>query len=139
MIMPNTIPYLQFNGNAREALNFYGEAFGATPTMVQTYGEMGDSRGDETLANRLVHARLEKDGVELLYFSDSYVDEALVAGNMLSVAYMFDDEASLKSTYDVLKNGGQISIELQEMPWGGVYAKVTDKLGIEWQLNWQKN
>ncbi|EUJ51136.1 VOC family protein [Paenilisteria rocourtiae] len=137
--MPNTIPYLQFNGNAREALDFYGEAFGATPKMVQTYSEMGDSRGDEALANRLVHARLEKDGVELLYFSDSYVDEALVAGNILSVAYLFDDETSLRNTYELLKNGGQVSIELQEMPWGGLYAKVTDKLGIEWQLNWQKN
>ncbi|MBC1935096.1 glyoxalase/bleomycin resistance/extradiol dioxygenase family protein [Listeria grandensis] len=136
--MPITIPYLQFNGNAKEALDFYGDAFGATPTMVQTYNEMGDSREDEALGNRIVHARLEKDGVEILYFSDSYVDESLVPGNMLSIAFMFADEASLKSTYDILKDGGQVGIELQEMPWGGVYAKVTDKLGIEWQLNWQK-
>ncbi|MBC6309296.1 glyoxalase/bleomycin resistance/extradiol dioxygenase family protein [Listeria sp. FSL L7-1582] len=137
--MPNTIPYLQFNGNTREALDFYAKAFGATPKMVQTYSEMGDSRGDQALAKRIVHARLEKDNIELLYFSDSYVDEPLVIGNTHSIAFMFDDEAALKTTYDILKNGGQVSIELQEMPWGGVYAKVTDKLGIEWQLNWQKS
>ncbi|AQY51026.1 hypothetical protein PWEIH_13235 [Listeria weihenstephanensis FSL R9-0317] len=138
--MANTIPYLELNGNTKEALEFYGNAFGATPTMVQTYAEMGDSRGDETLGNRIVHARLEKDGVELLYFSDSYTDdESVVAGNMLSIAFMFDDEASLKATYEIFKDGGHVSIELQEMPWGGTYAKLTDKLGVEWQLNWQKS
>ncbi|TYU82800.1 VOC family protein, partial [Listeria monocytogenes] len=56
--MPTTIPYLMFDGNAREALDFYVEAFDAKITQIQTYKEMGDSRGDEALGNRIVHARL---------------------------------------------------------------------------------
>ncbi|MBC2263146.1 glyoxalase/bleomycin resistance/extradiol dioxygenase family protein [Listeria booriae] len=136
--MPTTIPYLMFNGNAREALDFYVEAFDAKITQIQTYKEMGDSRGDEALGNRIVHARLEKNGEEILYFSDAYEDGEVVAGNMLSIAFLYTDEASLTASYNFLKEAGTVSIELQEMPWGGLYAKVTDKFGVEWQLNWQK-
>jgi hypothetical protein len=35
-------PYLSFDGNAREAMEFYGTVFGAEPTL-HTFGEYGDA------------------------------------------------------------------------------------------------
>lgn len=42
-------PYLIFNGNCREAMDFYREVFGADEPVVMTYGDLPKGNDDFSL------------------------------------------------------------------------------------------
>ena len=54
-------PYLNFNGNARQAMEFYKSVLGGD-LRVQTFGDMGAAAGPET-KDQVMHC--------LLYTSDA--------------------------------------------------------------------
>ena len=54
-------PYISFNGNAREAMEFYEHIFGGDLTL-NTYGEYGPPDAPE---RRQDHARHARDGPRL--------------------------------------------------------------------------
>jgi PhnB protein len=68
--MTNISVYLTFDGNCKEAMNFYKEAMGAELTM-QTVGEspMADKMPAEK-HDKIMHSSLLKDGTLLLMASD---------------------------------------------------------------------
>jgi PhnB protein len=49
-------PYVQFDGNAREAMQFYRDVFGGDLT-INTFGEFGAD--DPAVADKTMHALLE--------------------------------------------------------------------------------
>ncbi len=53
-------PYIMFNGNAREAMNFYNEALGGEITFIQTYGEApADYPKDPATNDLIMHANIK--------------------------------------------------------------------------------
>lgn len=52
-------------------------------------------------------------------------------------------EPSSKEEADRLFNelsvGGEIEMPIQEMFWGAYFGSFTDKFGINWMINYQKN
>jgi len=58
------VPYLSFDGNAKDAIEFYAQVFGTEVTMLSTFGEMpGDeSWVNDTNKDRIAHARLNVGG-----------------------------------------------------------------------------
>ncbi len=53
-------PYIMFNGNAREAMDFYAKALGGEVTFVQTYGEApAEYAKDPEIANHIMHANIK--------------------------------------------------------------------------------
>ena len=42
----------------------------------------------------------------------------------------------IKSIFNKLKEGGTVSMELQETFWSKYYGFVVDKFGIGWQVNY---
>ncbi|MGP6150462.1 VOC family protein [Priestia flexa] len=53
-------PYLSFNGNAKEALEFYKEVFEGQVQEIQTFGEVDFPTPPEA-QNRIMHAKFKKD------------------------------------------------------------------------------
>ncbi|RJS61027.1 VOC family protein [Bacillus sp. PK3_68] len=128
-----TTPYLTFNGNAKEALNFYAEAFQAEIQGLQTFGE-ADYPTPPEAANRIMHARLAK-GHFLLMVSDTFPGQEIKTGNQISLALTFESKEEIQSVYGKLQQEGTIHMELQTTFWGSTYAKLQDKFGIVWQLD----
>ena len=62
-------PYLNFDGNAREAFEFYGEALGATPQFA-TFGEFQAVPEGDPAADKIMHGSLEVTDLIRLYASD---------------------------------------------------------------------
>ena len=62
-------PYLNFDGNAREAFEFYGEALGATPQFA-TFGEFHAVPEGDPAADKIMHGSLEVTDLIRLYASD---------------------------------------------------------------------
>ncbi|MGG1401268.1 VOC family protein [Bacillus salipaludis] len=130
-------PYLMFNGNAREALEFYREVFQGEILNVQTYGESGYNNSQEA-ENLLIHAQFKKDDLFIMA-SDAFPGNVINKGNNISLALDLESEEEIKRLYDALRENGKVYMELQDTFWGAKYAKVTDPFGIAWDLNYQKS
>lgn len=129
-------PYFMFNGNAKEALEYYRGVFGCEIAEMQTYGE-ADYPTPPEAEHKIMHARLKK-GEFLLMVSDAFPGNTVETGNNLSLVLEFETEDEIRTIYSALIEKGTILMELQDTFWGATYAKVKDTFGIIWDLNFEK-
>jgi PhnB protein len=130
--------YLNFNGNCREAVEFYAEVFKTEKPQIMTFGEAPPNPNyelPEEAKNLVMHTRLNIDGSNVM-FSDTFPGMPFVEGNNVTLAIVNKDIDQIKSMYEGLKEGGEVVMELQETFWSKLYGQVTDKFGIHWQLNY---
>lgn len=129
--------YLVFNGNCREALDFYVLAFGSQQPKVMTYGSAPanpDFQLPEAAKDLVMHAQMEIDGSSVM-FSDTFPGMPHTVGTNVNLAIVSRDAEKLRSYFAKLKEGGQVVLELQQTDWSECYGKVIDKFGIEWQIS----
>ncbi len=124
--------YLFFEGNCREAMEFYKGVFGGTLDM-QPYDEIpGDMPGKAEMKGKIIHARLAGGDVNLMA-SDTR-DKMLGAGKIeLSLSGV--DEARLRKMFDGLSAGGKVKSPLKKEYWGDTFGSLRDKFGVDWMVN----
>ncbi|ANX12637.1 hypothetical protein ABE41_011515 [Fictibacillus arsenicus] len=130
--------YLNFNGNCREAVEFYAEVFKTEKPQIMTFGEAPPNPNyelPEEAKDLVMHTRLNIDGSNVM-FSDTFPGMPFVEGNNVTLAIVNKDIEQIKSIYEGLKEDGNVVMELQETFWSKLYGQVTDKFGIHWQLNY---
>lgn len=131
--------YINCNGNCREAVEFYAKVFGTGIPQIMTYGEAPPDPEytlPEEAKSRVLYTQLNISGSTVM-FSDIFPGMAFVAGNNMGLAFVSRNPDEIKSCFNQLKEGGMVSIDLQETFWSKCYGKVTDKFGIEWQLSYE--
>jgi PhnB protein len=129
--------YINFNGNCREAVEFYAEVFETGKPEIMTFGETPpnpDYQLPEEAKDLVMHTRLSISGSNVM-FSDVFPGQPFVAGNNISLAFVSDDQDEIKSVFSKLSEGGTVRMELQETFWSKSYGSLKDKLGIEWQFS----
>lgn len=130
-------PYINFNGNCREAVEFYAEVFGTGKPHIMAFG---DAPGNpehpvpEEAKSLVMHAMIQVHGTSLM-FSDVFPGYPFTAGNNISLTLVSKDQEEVVSLFHKLKEGGSIHMEPQETFWSKCYANLTDKFGIGWQLS----
>lgn len=130
-------PYLIFDGNAREALEFYRNVFNGEVSGVQTFEE-ADYPTPPEADDRIIHARFTK-GELFLMVSDTFPGNSVQTGNHISLVLELESEAKIQEIYESLGQEGSVLMELQNTFWGAQYAKVKDQFGIIWDLNYTKS
>ncbi|MFD0959228.1 VOC family protein [Paenibacillus chungangensis] len=129
--------YLNFNGNCREATEFYAEVFGVELQEMMTFGQSPPSPEyplPEEAKDLIMHTRLNILGSNVM-FSDVFPSMPFTVGNNVSLTVQSKDPEVLSSAFNQLKNGGEVQMELQETFWSKKYGSLTDKFGIVWQFN----
>src|SRR6478736_5944298 len=97
--------YLSFNGNCREAMNFYKDCLGGELNL-QTIGESPLSeKMPAQMKECILHATLVKDSLVLMG-SDMLGDKGLLKGNNISMAINCSSEAEIENFYEKLSAGG---------------------------------
>ncbi|MEP7256430.1 MAG: VOC family protein [Ferruginibacter sp.] len=129
--------YLTFNGNCREAMNFYKECLGGE-LILQTIGEspMADKMPAK-MKECILHSTLEK-GPLLLMGTDCVPPPGLIRGNSVSLSLNCSSEEEIRSYYEKLSAGGNTTHPLEDTFWGAVFGGLTDKYGNHWLLNFNK-
>ncbi|MCL6604419.1 MAG: VOC family protein [Paenibacillus sp.] len=130
--------YLNFNGNAREAVEFYAEVFETEAPTIMTFGESPQNPDyplPEEAKDLVMHSQLIIKGSRVM-FSDVFPGMAFTAGNNITLVVVSKDEDEIRSIFNKLKEGGSVGMELQETFWSKCYGMLTDKLGIGWQLSY---
>ena len=128
-------PYLIFDGNTREVVQFYAKVFGLEEPQLMTFGSVHSSEelppGSEDL---IMHTFLEIAGSKIM-FSDNFPGMPYQEGNNFTLAYISNNESAIKDAFEKLKDGGSVKMELQEVPWSKCYGSLTDKFNIQWQFS----
>jgi len=130
--------YMNFNGNCREAVEFYAQVFGIENPHMMTFGEAPPNPEyplPEEAKNLIMHARLNISGSNVM-FSDVFPGSPFVAGNNISLAVVTTDLEEIKTSFNKMKESGTVRMELQETFWSKCYGSLTDKFGIEWQFSY---
>jgi PhnB protein len=129
-------PYFIFDGNAKEALDYYKTIFAGEVSGIQTFGE-ADFPTPPKADDRIMHAQFKKGNLFIMV-SDSFPGQSVVVGNNISLALEFENENEIQNIYSRLSEKGSIQMELQDTFWGAKYAKVQDPYGVIWDLNYTK-
>ncbi|RND00651.1 VOC family protein [Lysinibacillus halotolerans] len=129
--------YFVFNGNCREAVEFYAKVFKTEEPNIMSFGDAPPDPNHtipEEAKHLVMHANLEIAGSKVM-FSDTWPGSPFTVGNNITIAVVSEDEELIRSAFDGLKEGGKVNMELQETFWSKCYGQVVDKFGIEWQLS----
>jgi PhnB protein len=129
-------PYLNFGGNAEEALNFYKEALEGDIVVLNRYGE-SPMPSDDDYKQKIIHARLHFGDDNLIMVSDVMKGNTITTNGNIQLSLGFHDEEKTNRIFENLAKGGKISMPLAKQFWGDVFGMLQDKFGVHWMLNCQ--
>ncbi|MCX4911083.1 VOC family protein [Streptomyces sp. NBC_00878] len=125
-------PYISFDGDARQAMEFYKEVFGGT-LALNTFGESGASGTPE--ADKIMHGMLETPSGFTLMGADTPPGMDYTPGGNFSVSLSGDDDTELRGYWEKLSAGGTVIVPLDKQMWGDVFGMCSDRFGISWMVN----
>lgn len=125
-------PYLNFNGDARQALEFYRSVFGGNLNLT-TFAEFGAQVSAD--ADRIMHGQLETEAGYTIMAADVTTEMQYEPPAGFSVSLSGDDADSLHEYWDGLTHGGTVTMPLQKQAWGDEFGMCTDQFGVPWLVN----
>ncbi len=132
--MLSSSPFIMFDGECAEAMEFYHECFGGEITLTKVSDTpMKDQFPPEKL-NRIIYGNLKSGNIDISA-TDWMSDEVMrKTGNNITIYIVGDAGDEFKSTFEKLSAGAQSDETYQalhELPFGE-YGQFTDKYGIAW-------
>jgi PhnB protein len=125
-------PYISFDGNARDAMEFYSGVLGGK-LEVSTFGDLGAAHGDD--ADKVMHGMLETDDGLTLMGADTPPGQEFNPGNNMAVSLSGDDGDKLRGYWDALSEGGTVTVPLEKQMWGDEFGMCIDRFGVAWMVN----
>lgn len=133
--------YLIFNGNCREAFEFYKSAFGGEFESVSTFGEMPPQEGQpaipEGAKDLIMHISLRISDSSVLMGSDDggTIGPEVTAGNNFSVMVSTDSVEETDRIFGALSEGGKVTMPLANTFWDSYFGMCTDRFGVSWMVS----
>lgn len=130
-------PWINFNGNAEEAFNFYRSVFG---------GEFAKMIRLKDLASPEFPVA-EKDANKMMYIALSVGKNMLIANdvpesmgrvneneNRSKILMSAESKEEADRLFNGLSAGGTVEMPMADSPWGSYFGMLRDKFGIEWMV-----
>ncbi|HEY3421473.1 MAG TPA: VOC family protein [Methanomassiliicoccales archaeon] len=138
--MKSINPYLNFKDKTEEAFNFYKSVLGGEFTMLQRFKDMPPGSGDVAESERelILHVSLVLNNGIVIMGSDAPEAHGLkvITGNNVHMMINAESEAEAETIFKGLSDGGKVTMPLQKMFWGALYASFADKFGVNWMINY---
>jgi PhnB protein len=131
--------YLNFEGNCREIMTFYKECLGGDLNMQPIEGSPIEAQCPAVIKGHILHASLCKDGLLLMGSDMQEPGGKFIKGNNIALSLNCSSEEEINTFFLNLSTGGKVSHALTEQFWGATFGVLTDKFGIRWMLNYDKN
>jgi len=122
-------PYINFQGRAREAMDFYHKVLGGK-LDPQASNEQGAPKSAGP-GDRIMRARLDADGARIIA-TDGHPDYPAKVGENMGVALGGTDKGRLTKIFNDLADGGTVKMPLADVGW------LMDKFGINWMVSIDK-
>lgn len=141
--MTNINPYISFDGDCEEAMNFYRSVFGGEfMGPIMRWGESpGCEEGEMKLAEedkgKVMHMALPISEGNVIMASD-YIDglgPKVNKGNNITIAIGPKTREEADRLFAGLSAGGNVQMPMADAFWGGYFGAFEDKFGINWLIN----
>lgn len=121
-------PYITFDGNCAEAMDFYAAALGGTveSTMFRESGMDADG---------VMHASLDTPAGFHIFASDTVPGMEFTRGTNVQVSISGDEAEQMRGYWDALADGGHVLMPLERQMWGDDYGLLADRYGVLWHVN----
>ena len=134
--------YLNFAGNAEEALRFYERALRGelTPIVRFKYMPIEGVELPEEDQGKVMHVGLRVEGDQMIMASDTLesLGQKLVVGNNAYISLHPDSKEEADRLFAVLSEGGAVEMPMADQVWGDYFGSFKDKFGVQWMINYAK-
>ncbi|MBA4744385.1 MAG: VOC family protein [Muricauda sp.] len=131
--------YLNFDGKAEEAFNFYKGVFGGDFIANMKMGDAPDAEKlSEEEKNRTMHISLPLSNDTILMASDIVpsMGHSLKKGNNSYISIHPESKEEADRLFNGLSKGGEIEMPMANQFWGDYFGSFVDKFGIHWMVNY---
>jgi len=128
--------FINFDGNCREAVNFYAKVFKSEVQNVMTYGQAPADPNHsvaEADKDKIMYAGIPIGGMTVM-FMDTPSDFPLIVGNNINPTISMANKEEIERIFNELKDGGEVYMELQKTFFSELYGMLEDKFGVIWQI-----
>lgn len=125
-------PYINFQGHARAAMEFYQKALGGKLELF-TAAEQGPPK-EAGPDDNIMHSMLKVESLTIMG-SDGMPEYPPTVGDNMAIALSGDDNDYLTKAFELLSEGGDVKQALKIESWGDGFGYFTDKFGINWMVN----
>ena len=126
-------PYLNFDGTCREAMTFYQACLGGD-LQLMTFGDNPGGGVPPGAEDRIMHSTLTSGSLRLLA-SDGRPGEAPRQGDSVHLSLNLQSREEIDSLFVALGAGGNVTMPLGDMPWGGRFGMLVDRFGMPWMFH----
>jgi PhnB protein len=137
--MISTNPYLNFQGNTAEAMEFYKSVFGGEFTIYQRFKDMP---GCEQMApedqEKIMHISLVTPKGQIFMATDALesMEQKLTFGNNYHILIHTENEAETDKLFNALSAGGKVEMPVNKTFWGAYCGMCRDKFETQWMVNY---
>jgi len=134
-------PWINFNGNAEEAFNFYQSVFGGAFTKVVRFKDLSspEFQVPEHEENKIMYIALPIGKHNLLIAND--VPEVLgrvsETENRSKIYVSAESKEEADKIFNGLSAGGSVEGPIADSPWGTYAGMFRDRYGIEWIVEFE--
>jgi PhnB protein len=133
--MKSVTTYIHFDGNCRQAIQFYGKCLGGDITLTPYLDATGKPNAAPDAP--ITHAQVTRNGAPLVMASDTTPEGPVKAGNNFSVSVECDSVEEIDGLFGAVGDKGKVRTPLGTMPWGARFGMLTDQFGVQWIFNCQ--
>ncbi|MBD8488641.1 VOC family protein [Echinicola sp. CAU 1574] len=131
--MINISPYLSFDGNCEEALNFYQSCFGGDTFLMRFQDGPMKDQFPESQQSLIMHGEMKNENFTIMA-TDMQGPAGHQPGNDMSNILTFDDESLLRKCFALLSAGGTVLEPVGQQFWGDIFGELRDKYGKKWKM-----
>ncbi len=129
-------PYLFFNGNCEQAIEFYRKALDAEVEMMRRFKDSPEPQPPGTIPpgfeNKIMHAGL-RIGESIVMASDGRC-EGKPSFQGFSLSLTVADEAEADRLFAALAESGEVQLPLTKTFFSPRFGMVTDRFGVGWMI-----
>jgi PhnB protein len=133
----NVTPYIIFNGDCEDALNFYCKALGGEIKQLSRFeGSPAEGMADDK--QLVMHAIFVAKGVMLMASDSGKNAPTETDGGKIHLSLNFDSIEEIEQAFNGLSEDARVTMPLEDTFWGARFGMLTDKFGINWMFNHDK-
>jgi len=130
-------PYINFNGNAEEAFNFYKSIFGGEFEQIVRFKDLKSDEFPipENEADKIMRIVLPIGGNTLIANDvPGAMGPVNENENRSKIAVSAEGREEADRIFAGLSEGGAIEMSMDTSPWGTYFGMFRDRYGIEWTV-----
>lgn len=132
--MTSLTPYLLFDGNCKQAMEFYKSCFGGELAAIAVKDSPVKNSMPASEHEKILNARLQSGKVDLSASDWLRPDRPRVPGNTVCLYLSCGTLQELTDLFARLSGGGDVTDPLKEM-FFGTYGALNDKFGVRWMFH----